>query len=71
MDPIILKNFYSVLLNFIKTMIKNLLQEKIFSKYNTSSFENVIGSELTEEERVEFRKMIKEATDNAEKLLKK
>ena len=71
MDPIILQNFYSVLLNFIKTMIKNLLQEKIFSKYNTSSFENVIGSELTEEERVEFRKMIKEATDNAEKLLKK
>ena len=71
MDSIILQNFYTNILNFIKSMIKSLLQEKIFSKFNMNSFENVISSELTDEEKVEFRKMIKEATDNAAKLLKK
>ena len=71
MDPIILQNFYSFTLNFIKNMIKNLLQEKLFSKYNKRSFENVIASELTNEERVEFKKMIKEATENVVNLIKK
>ena len=65
MKPNILTNFYRYSLNYIKSMVKNLLEEKIFSKYNKSTFENVISAELTDEERVEFRKMIQEASKQA------
>ena len=51
MKPNILLNFYRYSLNYIKSMVKNLLEEKIFSKYNKSTFENVISAELTDEER--------------------
>ena len=71
MDPVILYNFYNFTLNFIKNIIKNLLQEKLFSKYNKRTFENAITSELTKEERVEFNKMVKEATKNVANLIKK
>ena len=71
MDQIILNNFYNFTLNFIKNMIKNLLQEKLFSKYNKRTMENVIESELSKEERVEFNKLIKEATENADILMGK
>ena len=65
MKPNILLNFYRHSLNYIKSMVKNLLEEKIFSEYNKSTFENVISAELTDEERVEFRKLIKEASRQA------
>ena len=65
MKPNILFNFYRHSLNYIKSMVKNLLEEKIFSEYNKSTFENVISAELTDEERVEFRKLIQEASKQA------
>ena len=65
MKPNILLNFYRHSLNYIKSMVKNLLEEKIFSEYNKSTFENVISAELTDEERVEFRKLIQEASKQA------
>ena len=68
--PEIFDKFYNYFLNIIKSLIKNLLEEKQFSKYNKSSFENVITSELTEEERVEFNRLIKDAGDNAINTLK-
>ena len=70
MDPMVLEKFYSYSLNYIKELIKNLLQEKIFSKYNQNTFENAIAAELTKEEKAEFSKMIKEATENAANLFK-
>ena len=71
MKPAILNNFYKYLLNLIKSLVKNLLEEKIFTKYNRSTFEDVINAELTEEERNEFKNLIKEATEQAGKLLNK
>ena len=71
MKPAILDNFYKYLLNLIKSLVKNLLEEKIFTKYNRSTFEDVINAELTEEERNEFKNLIKEATEQAGKLLNK
>ena len=71
MKPNILLNFYRHSLNYIKSMVKNLLEEKIFSEYNKSTFENVISAELTDEERVEFRKLIQEASRQAANIKRK
>ena len=70
MKPDILNNFYKYSLNLVKNLVKNLLEEKIFSKYNRNTFENIISSELSKEEKEEFRKLIKEATSQAANLFK-
>ena len=68
MNPNILESFYKHSLILIKKMVKSLLEEKIFTKYNKNTFENAIEAELTDEERVEFSKMVKEATNQAANL---
>ena len=70
MNPDILKNFYKYSLNLVKNLVKNLLEEKIFSKYNRNTFENIISSELSKEEKLEFRKLIQEATKQAANMFK-
>ena len=70
MDESIFESFYKMLLNFIKKLIKNLIEEKIFTSQNQKSIENVISDNLSNEEKVEFRKMIKEAGQKALKLIK-
>ena len=69
-DPTIFKKFNKYLLNFVKALVKNLLQEKIFSRYKINSFENVITSELTNEERIEFNKLINEAQKDVINIIK-
>ena len=70
MDESIFESFFKILLNFIKKLIKNLIEEKIFTAQNQKSIENVISDNLSNEEKVEFKKLIKEAGQKALKLIK-
>ena len=69
-DSSIFNHFYKNLLMYINTLIKNLLQEKIFARYKTNSFENVIAAELTNEERIEFNKLVKESQNEVMNFMK-
>ena len=70
MDDSKFESFYKMLLNFIKKLIKNLIEEKIFTAQNQKYIENVISDNLSNEEKVEFKKLIKEAGQKALKLIK-
>ena len=70
MNDSVFESYYKVLLNLIKSLIRNLLQEKIFKSENQRSFENIVSSDLSNEERAEFNKIIKEAGQKAIKILK-
>ena len=70
MDNKIIKNFYEYHLAYTKRLVKNLLQEKKFSKYSKNSFENIITSELTEEEVKKFDELIHEVKEGAINLIK-
>ena len=63
--------YYKILLNLIKTLIGDLLHEKCFKSERKTTLENIVSSELSNEERVEFNKIIKEAGEKAIKVLKK
>ena len=65
------ENYYNNFLNVVKNLVKNLLQEKIFTKYSKSSFENVISTQLSNEEKVQFNKLIENAKENIKNLVKK
>ena len=70
MNDVIFKSFYNGKLNLIKNLVKNLLEEKIFSKYNQRSIEREITSNLTDEEKLEFKNMIEKAGQSAYKAIK-
>ena len=70
MNNSVFESYYSILLNLIKSLIRNLLQEKIFKSENERAFENIVSSDLSNEERAEFNKIIKEAGEKAIKIIK-
>ena len=61
--------FYKSTLNLVKNLIQNLLEEKIFIKYNQKSIESEISDNLTGEEKLEFKKMIESAGESAFKAI--
>lgn len=69
LNDIIFESFYKDKLNLMKRLIKSLLEEKIFTKYNQHSIENEISNNLTEEEKLEFKKMIESAGESAYKAI--
>ena len=71
MNDSVFESYYKILLNLIKSLIRNLLQERIFKSENQRSFENIISNNLSNEEREEFNKIIKEAGEKAIKIIKK
>ena len=71
MNDSVFESYYKILLNLIKALIRDLLQERIFKSENHRSFENIISDELSNEERAEFNKIIKEAGEKAIKIIGK
>ena len=70
MNDSVFESYYKILLNLIKELIRDLLQERIFKSENHRSFENIISDELSDEERAEFNKIIKEAGEKAINVIK-
>ena len=70
MNDSVFETFYKILLNLIKSLIRNFLQDKIFISENHRSFENIVSNNLSDEEKVEFNKIIKEAGEKALKVIK-
>ena len=58
-------------MNHVKALVKDLLLEKLFSKHNKNTMENVIFDELSKEEKIQFDNLIKKARENAINILKK
>ena len=69
-NPRIFKIYYKSLLDSIKSLIRILLEEKLFSQQNQKSLENEISNYLTNDEKEEFKNIIENAGKNAMKLLK-
>ena len=61
--------FYESSLNLVKNLIKNLLEEKFLTKYEQKSLEKEISENLTNEEKLEFKRMIESAGDKTFKAL--
>ena len=57
--------FYKSSFNLVKNLIQNLLEEKIFTKHNQKSIESEITESLSNEEKLEFKKMIENAGESA------
>ena len=61
--------FYKRSFNLVKNLIQNLLEEKIFTKHNQKSIESEITESLSNEEKLEFKKMIENAGESAFKAI--
>ena len=70
MNDSVFESYYKMLLNLVKSLIRELLHERIFREENHRSLENIVSSELSNEERAEFNRIIKEAGEKAIKVLK-
>ena len=70
MNDSIFESYYQILLKLIKTLIQNLIQKKIFISQNQRSFENIISSDLSNEEREEFNKIMGEAGQKIKEMIK-
>ena len=70
MNDSVFESYFKILLNLIKSLIRELLHERIFREENHRSLENIVSSELSNEERAEFNRIIKEAGEKAIKVIK-
>ena len=70
MNDSVFESYYKIFLNLIKSLIMDLLQERVFKAENHRSLENIVSTVLSNEEKEEFYRIIKEAQEKAIKIIK-